>query len=607
MRQPRDDDGKLPADPMDRATDVLVGAQQSVATDDEDDDVSGRLQIFGIGKSTFATVTLPGPGTFLIGRSRECTLRIDDASISRRHAALHVGDELEIEDLESRNGTHVAGNTLKPHERAKFTLGEIVTVGKISIIVQQRSSPLRPRRVWTHDEFEARLGEECARAERSGVPLALLRVQTPGAREQHVLEILSELLRQSDVIGIDGPEIHEVLLPDTPREQAIEVHERLESKLRERGITCSITRASFPQEARSSHALISRVTHQTKGGSRHEIVVRDPVMQNLHALAKRIAGSNIGVLILGETGVGKDVLAERIHAASARSGKPFLQINCAGFTETILESELFGHEKGSFTGAVAAKEGLLETAHGGTVFLDEIGDTPPATQAKLLRILEDGMMRRVGGLKARPIDVRFIAATNRDLEAEVVRGSFRRDLYFRLNGVTILVPPLRDRVVEIEPLVHLFAARAAADAGITVPKIEAQALDMLRSYSWPGNVRELRNVISRAVILAVDGKLGLSALPLEKMRTTLVSRAPTQRRTRSPSDPVSNTPAPMLVPRRPRRGEEEAEWIRRGLEMAGGNQTRAAKLLGISRRTLINRLADYGFERPRKDPDDDAS
>src|SRR6185503_6105666 len=184
----------------------------------------------------------------------------------------------------------------------------------------------------------------------------------------------------------------------------------------------------------------------------------DEGMPQLHRLVERIARGTINVLILGETGAGKEVLAERVQRLSPRARWPFLRLNCAALSETLLESELFGHERGAFTGAVTAKPGLLETAEGGTVFLDEAGELPMSIQVKLLRVIEERQVLRVGGLKPRPIDVRFIAATNRDLEVEVARGAFRQDLFFRLNGVTLVVPPLRDRVSEIEALARLFAS-----------------------------------------------------------------------------------------------------------------------------------------------------
>jgi transcriptional regulator with PAS, ATPase and Fis domain len=283
-------------------------------------------------------------------------------------------------------------------------------------------------------------------------------------------------------------------------------------------------------------------------------------------------------------------------------------------TESLLESELFGHERGAFTGAVQAKPGLLETADGGTVFLDEIGELPMSTQVKLLRVLEERQVLRVGSLKARPIDVRFVAATNRDLEAEIDRGTFRRDLYYRLNGISLMIPPLRERVSEIEGLARAFILNACRQVGRgRPPALAADALDLMRRYSWPGNIRELRNVIERAVLLAGDGDIGVEHLPVEKLRATLAHPSTPDLASFNPP-PASPPPAaPAAAPPRPAdaaatdsgrlRADLEAverQHILDALAKTGGNQTEAARLLGISRRTLLTRLDHYAISRPRK-------
>ena len=306
---------------------------------------------------------------------------------------------------------------------------------------------------------------------------------------------------------------------------------------------------------------------------------------DLEYLVSRVAPSAINALIVGETGVGKEVMARTLHERSSRAKGPYVCVNCAALSETLLESELFGYERGAFTGAVQAKPGLLETAHGGTAFLDEIGEMPIALQAKLLRVLEQREVQRIGALKPQSIDVRFLFATNRDLEAEVGAGRFRSDLYFRVNGITISIPPLRERVAEIEPLARAFVARASAESGrARPPALSPQVTDLLRVYGWPGNVRELRNLMERAVVLCAGDVIGLEHLPLQKMRL-------------SPPPPAKDEAAidPDLA------GEpDERKRIEKALEKAGGNQTHAAKLLGVSRRTLVSRLRDYALPRPRK-------
>ena len=308
-------------------------------------------------------------------------------------------------------------------------------------------------------------------------------------------------------------------------------------------------------------------------------------MRRTYALAARAAAGTIGVVILGETGVGKDVLARWIHDASPRAARPFVSVNCAALSESLLESELFGHERGAFTGAAQAKEGLLETAPGGTVFLDEVGELPAATQAKLLRVIEAREVLRVGGVRPRKIDVRFVAATNRDLEADVARGSFRRDLYFRLNGMTLVVPPLRERPADVPLLARRFVAALAAGAGHRrVPAISAAALARLAAHAWPGNVRELRNVVERALLLCDGPAITEAHLPPEVLS---VVAAP-------PGAPSASRAPSTAVPE----GSERAR-ILGALAACAGNQSRAAKKLGISRKVLIARLDAYGVARPR--------
>jgi transcriptional regulator with PAS, ATPase and Fis domain len=316
------------------------------------------------------------------------------------------------------------------------------------------------------------------------------------------------------------------------------------------------------------------------------MIVASPAMKRVLELLNRIALAPISVLLVGETGVGKDVFARAIHAASPRRSGPYTAINCAALAEHLIESELFGHEKGAFTGAAAAKPGLIEASTNGTAFLDEIGELPLAQQGKLLRVLEAGEVQRVGALKPRPVDVRFVAATNRDLAADSERGTFRRDLYFRLNGMTLAIPPLRERREDIEPLARYFGERAAAALKREPPKLTPGALQVLATYRFPGNVRELRNVIERAVALSPDGVITVDHLILEAASGSMHASVPT----------FAAGPA-LADPKR----EAERQRILEALAQCAGNQTRAAEVLGISRRTLVTRLAEYGIVRPHAD------
>ncbi len=326
------------------------------------------------------------------------------------------------------------------------------------------------------------------------------------------------------------------------------------------------------------------------------IVLRDPAMRALYTQAARAAQSNISILLLGETGVGKEVLARAIHAHSPRSKGPFIAINCAAIAESLLESELFGSERGAFTGSTSARAGLFEAAEGGTVFLDEIGELPLPVQAKLLRVLEERAVTRLGSTRPRPIDVRFVAATNRDPEIDSKQGRFRQDLYYRLNGISFVIPPLRDRPQEIDLLAKLFLT--AACRGIEraeALEISPEALELMRRHTWAGNVRELRNVVERAAVLCI----GALVLP-EHLPPSLLA-AVRAAATQPPRPPV----------REGQSGDLQAEMkslerarIVEALERCHGNQSEAARQLGMPRRTLVSRLTEFGLSRPRKHGDE---
>ncbi|MDB4939483.1 MAG: uncharacterized protein JWP87_6455 [Labilithrix sp.] len=367
-------------------------------------------------------------------------------------------------------------------------------------------------------------------------------------------------------------------------------------------------------------------------------LVIDPTMRNLYAMLDIVAPSQIAVLILGETGVGKEVFAAEVHRRSRRASAPFIAINCAALPDSILEAELFGYEKGAFTGANQAKVGLFEAADGGTIFLDEIGDMPQTTQAKVLRVLESGEILRLGSVKARTVDVRFVAATNRDLPRMIDAGRFRADLFFRLNGVTVSVPPLRRRRAEIVPLATMFIELAANRHGRVAPVLSADAAAQLADMPWPGNVRQLRSTIERAVVLCTGGILGADhfddgsdvgmtpcpPVPVDgdgstqrMHRRELLSRTPSfdDEAARTAETHTITMPAPAPLPsfeqrsdpsHRPPRdlpGELKAlerERIIDALSRCGGNQSQAARILGMSRTTLIARVREFSLARPRQ-------
>ncbi len=406
-------------------------------------------QLLVLGDGEVTAIALPERGSLRIGRGDDVDVRIDRESVSRRHAILHVGDALALEDLGSSNGTKVGGVRLAPNVRTPVSPGDVIEIGNAMLVVHGGSEPRRSA------------------------------ASEPPART---------------------------------------------------------------------------------GG---------PLAMKLDELVPRIAKSGINVLVQGETGAGKEVLARRLHDASARTG-PFVAINCGALPEPLLESELFGHEAGAFTGAIAVKPGLLETAAGGTVFLDEVGELPLSAQVKLLRVLEERRVLRVGGLQPRPIDVRFVAATHRDLRAGIARGQFRQDLYYRLSGMTLSIPPLRDRLAELPELAEEFARKAARDTGRAPPKLLPATLAALQTHPWPGNIRELRNVVERAVVLCDGDAIAPEHLVFE------------------PLVPTSEG------------GDDERSRILAALQACAGNQTKAAVRLGISRKTLGLKMDALGIPRPQK-------
>jgi DNA-binding NtrC family response regulator len=323
------------------------------------------------------------------------------------------------------------------------------------------------------------------------------------------------------------------------------------------------------QEAR---ALLTPGAEEPAG-----MVGRTPAMVEVYKTIARVAPGLSTVLILGESGTGKELVARAIHRHSPRRQRPFVAVDCTALTETLLESELFGHVRGSFTGAVHDAPGLFAEADGGTIFLDEIGDITAPLQSKLLRVLQEHQIRPVGGTQWRAVDVRVVAATNRNLEAAVAAGQFREDLYYRLKVVTVRLPPLRERRDDIPLLVDHLVRRAAAQCGKPVSDVSDAALAVLRGYDWPGNVRELSHVLERSVALAQDTVIRLEDLPAELRGTPAAS---------APADLVGDSPTLEELKKR---------YIRHVLERSGGNISRAAAILGLERRSLYRMLQRYGI------------
>jgi two-component system response regulator AtoC len=427
----------------------------------------GDRVLLVIDGAALQVMPLPASGTLTIGRASKCDVVVDSGSVSRHHANLTVGTDIQIEDLGSSNGTFVDGAKLPANHPVRLTIGVPFLIGAVTLMVQ------------------------------------------------------------------------------------------------------------------------------TRAGSRRE-TAKSSLLAALEQSASRIAVGRLSVLVVGETGAGKERFAERIHEMSPRRTASFVRINCSAISEPLLEAELFGTE-------ATNKPGMLELADGGTAFLSDVDQLPNALQQKLLRAIEDAAVRRINAARARPIDVRYVASTSKDLAAEVEAARFRRDLYFRLAGATFAIPPLRERKNEVLPLAEQFIAAASAPLGRAFTLSE-DARQWLGSHDWPGNIRELRNACERAVLLATGAVI-------ERHHLTTIDdpakRPPDQRTRRHATIPppfgiTAPTAADMPTQVRATVAELEKQRILEALDRCAGNQTRAAEMLGISRRTLINRLDDYGIARPRK-------
>lgn len=337
-------------------------------------------------------------------------------------------------------------------------------------------------------------------------------------------------------------------------------------------------RAAESRELKRENQALKREIHRRDAGQATRPIGRSRTFMEVVDLAETFAKTDSTLLISGESGTGKEVIARFVHARSDRADGPFVSINCGALPESLLESELFGHARGAFTGAVRDKEGLFVAARGGTFFLDEVGEMTPATQVKLLRALQEREVVPVGATEPVPVDVRIIAATNRDLEEEMRRGNFRSDLYYRLNVITLHLPPLRERLDDIPLLAEHFLQRFARSRQRAVPQLGADALRALQAYDWPGNVRELENALERATVLSGNGEISASMLP---------ERVTTERERPLVSDRLPPNPPLEIIER------AYIHWV---LEAEGGNKTRAAEVLGIDPSTLYRKLVRYGIQ-----------
>jgi len=572
----------------------------------EADASSGPVLLLIYHRDGVQTVSLQPDADLFVGRTRPADVVVRDASLSRSHARLSLaGEAVAVQDLQSTNGTWLDGERIT---EATVTSGQVLQFGAVAAAVlapgKAHTSALD-----THDRFGRELDAETARSQAFGRSAALLMIRGAGGaggRFGRWLPGLEQRLRPFDRLALYSGDTVEVLLPETGEDAASEAARALLGD--DPTLRCGV--AVFPDHAATADQLVAAAraalrraradapvqvsppaavtAGTTTTTTTEQPVAASPVTKRLLATAERLASSVIPVLLLGETGTGKEVVARVIHDRGRRKDHPMICVNCGAIPDQLVESTLFGHEKGAFTSAGSRNRGVFESADGGTVLLDEVGELPAPAQAALLRVLESKRFTRVGSSDEIEVDVRVIAATHRDLGAMCSEGAFREDLLYRLNAMTLTVPPLRDRPDEVEPLAHRFVDLANEANGCAVRHIAPDALDLLQRYRWPGNVRELRNAIERAVVIALDDVITAADLP-EQVR---------ELHPPSPLSPATDTvealpPADLKA----ELGRVEATLIRDALARADWDRKLAADLLGIPTRTLSHKMQVLGIRR----------
>lgn len=571
----------------------LDGAVETAALSIASTKRSDRAYLLVVENGSSRMVPLPHPGVVTIGRIPEVDLRVDHSSVSRKHARILLDrGELRISDLDSRNGTWVNG--VRVDGSRVLMTGDVIAIGEVLLVVHTELARELPHVILDAGSWRLRLVEETARAVAFHRPLAVLAIASTAP--------LTSTLRPIDVIGRDDDNHFLALLPEADPTTARQLAAVVLEAARDVTPPVRIGIASCPFDATDVDSLVlaarsaarvaepGRIATPIDAARRitlddRHVLVCHPAMVRVFELLERLAKATLPVLIIGETGVGKENAAYAVHHYSERRDQPFVALNCAALPETLIESQLFGHDKGAFTGATAARAGLFETASGGTLFLDEVGELAPSVQAKLLRALETKTITRVGETRDRKVDLRVVAATHRALDKEVEAERFRQDLYFRLSAAQVHLLPLRDRRCEIPMLFREFVGNAASRMKRAAPEPSPRVVQRLLAHDWPGNVRELQHVADFVMATVEDDRIEVDDLPQQFAKPAPEAAA----------RPTLGSPdSPM------RRLADELEEIERqrmseALSRAHGVKTKAAAMIGMPIRTFNMKIKVYGL------------
>lgn len=551
--------------------------------------------------------------SYVVGRAFPSELTLDDPSLSRQHARFrcHRGT-VAVQDLNSRNGILIRDERVS---KAIVSSGDALALGGVTVVVYSVGlDKTSERGIATYDRLLERLDDEIIRSRQFGRSFAIAIIRSSINKEAYVTQFWNRVrdsLRAIDTLAPYGAFSLLVLLPEASSQEASEWANNLVVNSDDTSdIECGL--AVYPFAGTSAETLIASAHDACRSATKKnpvrmicrdqnrakvsdtEVVIQSEKMRDVQQLVDRVAESPIPVLIQGETGSGKEVVARAIHQRSDRKNKRFLAVNCAAIPNTLIESTLFGHMRGSFTGAHRNSPGVFEQANKGTVFLDEIGELALPAQAALLRVLESKRLVRIGGTHEIEVDIRVIAASHCDLESMVEQGTFRQDLLYRLNTLVVQVPPLRERVDDIKPLVALFLRQISEEWGRPNVKLHPDALEAMRHYRWPGNVRQLRNVVERAIIVCPGDTIHLTDIPETILSAARRSQLNAREKAGSTHDgveePFGSLKDQMHV--------YEIAIIKRAMSRAQGKRRQAAELLGIPVRTLNYKLREYEIEQP---------